>query len=69
MQKLAIVLLGIMVFSAMAVGVASAHERPFVTPTSITVETSFTPEPTDLSLPGYLVFPTLCRNLVGWSAE
>lgn len=63
MQKLALILLSVMVFSATSVGVASAHERPFLTPTSFTVET------TDLSLPGYLQFVTLCVGLVGWSEE
>lgn len=63
MQKLAIVLLGVIVFSAAFAGVASAHERSYV------VTTSFTAEPTDQSLPGYLVFVTLCWSLVGWSEE
>jgi hypothetical protein len=69
MQKLALVLLGVMVFSATSVGVASAYERPFVAPASSMVETSFTPETTDLSLPGYLQFVTLCGSLVGWSEQ
>ncbi len=71
MQKLALILLGVMVFSATSVGVASAHEHPFVAPTSFTAETLFTVETTDLSLPGYLYlqFVTLCGNLVGWSEQ
>lgn len=69
MQKPALILLGVMVFSVTSVGVASAYERPFVASASLTVETSFTPETTDLSLPGYLQFVTLCGNLVGWSEQ
>ena len=63
MQKRALILLGVMVFSATSVGVASAHERPFVDPTS------FTQEATDLSLPGYLQYVTVCESLVGWWGE
>ncbi|HET6948576.1 MAG TPA: hypothetical protein VFJ45_12270 [bacterium] len=51
MQKLALILLGVMAFSAASVGVASA--------------TSFTAETTDLSLPGYLQYVTVCGSLVG----
>ena len=63
MQKLALILLGVMAFSAASVGVASAYERPFAAPTSFTAET------TDLSLPGYLQYVTLCGSLVGWWGE
>ena len=69
MQKRALILLGVMVFSAASVGVASADERPFAAPTSFTAETSFTPEATDLSLPGYLQYVTVCESLAGWWGE
>jgi hypothetical protein len=69
MQKLALVLLGVMLVSAASVGAASASERPFVAPASFTAGTTFTEETTDMSLPGYLQFVLLCESLVGWWAE
>ena len=63
MQKLALILLGVMAFSAASVGVASADARPFAAPTSFTAET------TDLFLPGDLQYVTLCGSLAGWWGE